>query len=152
MIGESERDSLICKTVADAEVDFNQRHDLQAAAAAAAIQRARDFGGFLSSWVETARLTFPNLYVFGTSERPGRGQRETFVVVASKRPLDLTDLGGREGDPKFGQSEAEPFQPRPYDESHMKALSIRSRGIHLTDDYAPVENLLAPVAATRGND
>ena len=28
----------------------------------------------------------------------------------------------------------------------------RSRGIILTDDYAPVENLLAPVAETRGDE
>jgi hypothetical protein len=34
----------------------------------------------------------------------------------------------------------------------MKAISLRSRGIILTDDYAPVENLLAPVAETRGED
>ena len=30
--------------------------------------------------------------------------------------------------------------------------TARSRGIILTDDYAPVENLLAPVAETRGDD
>ena len=35
---------------------------------------------------------------------------------------------------------------------HLKEIDLRSRGIVLTDDYAPVENLLAPVAATRGED
>jgi spermidine synthase len=115
----------------------------------AAVAQARKLGGFLSSWVETARLTFPHLYVFGTDD-PGRGLRETFVVVASKRPLDLTELGTRKGDPNFYGDDPKLFVP--YDESHMEALKIRSQGIILTDDYAPVENLLAPVAATRGDD
>ena len=34
----------------------------------------------------------------------------------------------------------------------MDELEVRSRGIVLTDDFAPVENLLAPVAATRGDE
>ena len=34
----------------------------------------------------------------------------------------------------------------------MAAIKLRSRGILLTDDYAPVENLLAPVAKTRADD
>ena len=44
------------------------------------------------------------------------------------------------------------FEPRPYAEEHLTAIAKRSRGIILTDDYAPVENLLAPVAETRGKD
>ena len=34
----------------------------------------------------------------------------------------------------------------------MDEIKVRSRDIILTDDYAPVENLLAPVAETRGDD
>ena len=52
-----------------------------------------------------ARKTFPHIYVFGTDDNPGSGLRETFVVVASKAPLDIDALGGREGDPKFFQSD-----------------------------------------------
>ena len=33
-----------------------------------------------------------------------------------------------------------------------EAIDLRSRNITLTDDYAPVDNLLAPVAETRGTD
>ncbi|MEO6810507.1 MAG: fused MFS/spermidine synthase [Isosphaeraceae bacterium] len=113
---------------------------------------ARSLGGFLGSWVNTAKQTFPHVYVFGTDTEPGYGLRETFVVVASKRPLKLDDLGERDGDPSFFTEEGEPFRPRPYSQGDMDALAVRSRGIVLTDDYAPVENLLAPVAATRGED
>jgi spermidine synthase/MFS family permease len=116
-----------------------------------AIARARSMGGFIGSWVETARQTFPHLYVFGTTKVPGNGLRETFVVVASKKPLDLEDLGSRPDDPEFFD-DGELFTPKPYPKADMDALKIRSQGIILTDDYAPVENLLAPVAATRGED
>ncbi|RUL83375.1 fused MFS/spermidine synthase [Tautonia sociabilis] len=114
------------------------------------VAEARGLGAFLGAWTRTASLTFPNLEIFGTDE-PGNGFRETFVVVASKAPIDVAELGRRPGDPTFEQS-GEPFQPDPYGPEHREALLIRSRGIVLTDDYAPVENLLAPVAATRATD
>ncbi len=122
------------------------------------ITAAHEYGGFLGSWIKTAQYedpefkkTFPYVYVFGTDEIPGGGLRETFVVVASKTKLDLDKLGERDDDPQFFQND-KLFQPKPYSESVMKELDVRSRGIVLTDDYAPVENLLAPVARTRGED
>ena len=72
-------------------------------------------------------------------------------MVASKQPLELDDLGSRDDDPQFFQDDRL-FEPRPFGPDHVKAIDVRSRGIVLTDDYAPVENLLAPVAATRGED
>ena len=118
-----------------------------------ALEQARVYSGFLGAWARTARLTFPYLYIFGTDDIPGSGLRETFVVVASKAPLDniLADLGGRDEDPRFFQDDRL-FEPKPFSKEHQEAIDLRSRGIILTDDYAPVENLLAPVAATRGED
>lgn len=114
---------------------------------------AHKLGGFLSSWVKTARITFPHIYVYGTENEPGEGERETYVVVVSKKELDLKDLGKRPTDPVFEKkSDGGKFQPEPFPELNMKELDVRARGIVLTDDYAPVENLLAPVAATRGDD
>ena len=114
------------------------------------LERAKGLGGFLSSWVKTARETFPHVYVYGTETEPGQGERETFVVVVSKQPIDLKELGKRPNDPKFVNNGAK-FEPEPFPELNMKELDVRARGIILTDDYAPVENLLAPVAATRGD-
>lgn len=114
------------------------------------LERAKGLGGFLSSWVKTARETFPYVYVYGTETEPGQGERETFVVVVSKQPVDLKELGKRPNDPKFVNNGAK-FEPEPFPELNMKELDVRARGIILTDDYAPVENLLAPVAATRGD-
>lgn len=117
------------------------------------LEYAHSFGGFLGSWVQTARRTFPHVYIFGTDDTPGYGLRETFVVVASKQPLDdiIKDLGKRKEDPKFFQGD-KLVEPEPYGPADLKEVDQRSRGIILTDDYAPVENLLAPVAATRGDD
>jgi MFS family permease len=113
--------------------------------------RALGYGGFVGAWVRTAKLTFPHVAIFGTDQNPGGGLRETFVVVASKAPIKMDDLGSRDDDPRFFDND-QLFEPRPFSPEHQKAIDIRSRGIVLTDDYAPVENLLAPVAATRGDD
>ena len=115
------------------------------------LTKGHTYGGFLGAWVKTARLTFPHIYVFGTTDIPGGGLRETFVVVASKNPIDIDQLGGREDDPKFFQHD-KLFEPRPFGEKDLAEVDQRARGIILTDDYAPVENLLAPVAKTRGDD
>ena len=59
------------------------------------------------------------------------------------KPLDLTDLGRRLDDPKFYTKSAR-TEPEPYGPKDEAIVKIRSRNIILTDDYAPVENLLAP--------
>ena len=133
-----------------------QKADVKDEAAKKAVRaderwRKDRFGGFLGAWVKTAKLEFPYVYIFGTDDDPGTGLRETFVVVASKKPIDLADLGGRDDDPKFFQSD-KLIEPRPYGPKDVEQVDRRSRGIILTDDYAPVENLLAPVAETRGEE
>ena len=116
------------------------------------LRRAHGLGGFLGAWAKTAALTFPHLYIFGTDRNPGSGLRETFVVVASRQPLDLTELALRDDDPQFFHNDRR-TEPKPYPPDDEKAVvESRSRDIILTDDYAPVENLLAPVAETRADD
>jgi MFS family permease len=114
--------------------------------------KARRYGGFVGAWTKTAKLTWDNVYIFGTDDTPGSGLRETFVVVASMQPLDLEDLGKRVDDPKFYHKKRR-TEPKPYGKADYDAVvDIRSKNIILTDDYAPVENLLAPVAETRADD
>jgi hypothetical protein len=114
---------------------------------------AKNYGGFVGSWTKTAMLTFgkDNVYIFGTDD-PGEGRRETFVVVASMKPLDLKELGLRKDDPRYYTPRGRQTTPKVYNEEDFNMLvNNRSRGIVLTDDYAPVENLLGPVAETRGD-
>ncbi len=116
-----------------------------------AMAKAYRFGGFVGAWVNTAKRTFDHVYIFGTDAIPGAGSRETFVVVASNQELDLNDLGHRLDDPKFYKRK-KVTTPERYSKQDEEAIDKRSRKIILTDDYAPVENLLAPVAETRGDD
>jgi len=139
------------KAVAEAARAYGLDAERIARAAAVSLARARRRGAFLGSWVETAQLTFDEVEIFGTASRPGVGTRETFVVTASRVPVDLQDLGRRPGDPTFEQS-GQLFAPDPYRPDDRRQLRIRSQGIILTDDYAPVENLLAPVAASRASN
>jgi hypothetical protein len=118
---------------------------------ASAMASAYRYGGFVGAWVRTAKKTFNHVYIFGTDGVPGEGSRETFVVVVSNQALDLADLGKRADDPKF-YKRSKPTLPEPYKPEDEEAIDKRSRNIILTDDYAPVENLLAPVAETRGTD
>ncbi len=116
-----------------------------------ALAAAHRYGGFVGAWVRTAKKTFNHVYIFGTDSVPGEGSRETFVVVASNQELDVSDMGKRPDDPKFFKHSKQTL-PVPYNPADEKAIDERSRNIILTDDYAPVENLLAPVAETRGID
>jgi MFS family permease len=114
---------------------------------------AERYGGFVGAWTKTAMLTFgkDNVYIFGTDD-PGEGRRETFVVVASMKPLDLKELGLRKDDPRYFTPRGKQTTPKPYSEADFNTVvDRRSRGIILTDDFAPVDNLLAPVAETRGD-
>jgi spermidine synthase len=88
---------------------------------------------FLGAVINTLQKTFPHVYV--TAERNTHPvTRDTFVVVAAKKPIDMTAL---QGDKKI-----KIWHPT---ESEMDHFKKSSRGIVLTDDYIPVENMLAPV-------
>ena len=92
-------------------------------------------GLFLGATVNTLDKTFPYVYVI--SEDEPRSTRNTFVIIAVKREINLENLGSEE-------------QTRNLDlwilsNSDMEELRQKARGMVLTDNYAPVENLLAPV-------
>ncbi len=143
----------VAKEKADKLIDNKEitDPDEQERVRAKALDAAKRYGGFVGAWTKTAKLTFPHVWIFGTDDEPGSGKRETFVVVAAMQDLDLKDLGRRTDDPKF-YSHNTRTEPKPYSEKHEQAIEVRSRQIVLTDDYAPVDNLLAPVAETRADD
>jgi tetratricopeptide (TPR) repeat protein/MFS family permease len=92
-------------------------------------------GRFLGAVVNTVRQTFPAVYVV-TSRIGLPSLRDTFVVVAAKHEIDPAALL-REHDRhlKFWLLDA----------AEMEYLQGRGGDIILTDDYAPVENMLTPV-------
>ena len=93
-----------------------------------------DSGLFLGAYVNTLQKTFPFIYVVTMAGRP-RSDQSTFVVVATKRELDLDNL---EKDYKKKHLELWTFT-----DSDMAQVKTKAGGLVLTDDHAPVENLLA---------
>jgi spermidine synthase/Flp pilus assembly protein TadD len=98
-----------------------------------------DSGLFLGSYVNTLKQTFSNVYVISISGQRRSG-RNTFVVVATQRELDLDNLH---------KDYAQTYLDLWYlSEKEVAELMYRSGVIVLTDDHAPVENLLAPVGCS----
>ncbi len=100
------------------------------------------YSKFLGSYVRTAQKTFPGVAVFCTASggQPSES-RETFVIAMSPKPIDYSDLGTRRGE-RF-------FEGSLLTQEHLEQAISRSGEIVLTDDFAPIENLLAPVARER---
>ncbi len=92
-------------------------------------------GQFLGAMVNTLKETFDNVYVI-TSSTVSPSLRDTFVVTAAKFLFDPQAI--------FSSYDKN-FKMWYLNESEIEYLREKSRGIILTDDYVPVENLLAPV-------
>ncbi len=101
-----------------------------------------DSGLFLGAYVNTLRQTFP--FVAAISEHgTATSDRNTFVIVAARHKLDLENVcAGYEIDKKAWY----------LSDLEMADLGEKSGQMTLTDDYAPVENLLAPVVRQAKKD
>ncbi|MCY2966990.1 MAG: hypothetical protein NT069_25710 [Planctomycetota bacterium] len=78
--------------------------------------------------------------------------RDTFVVACSLKRLSFDGLfesGSYWHNKPFASTERSADGETLVDSGEMPALLQLSRGIELTDDFAPVDNLLAPVFASR---
>jgi tetratricopeptide (TPR) repeat protein/MFS family permease len=95
-----------------------------------------DSGLFLGAVVKTLQQTFPYVYV-AAEDRSRPARRDTFVVIAAMRKINLENLGSEK--PVAGSN------LWILNDSEIETLKGKGRGIVLTDDYVPVENMLAPV-------
>ncbi len=92
-------------------------------------------GRLLGAVANTIRETFPCVYVL-TDQTDLSAASDTAVVVAAQRQLDLqTILAGR----------SQHLRLCLLDDAQVDALKEHCGHVLLTDDYAPVENLVAPV-------
>ena len=96
-------------------------------------------GSFLRAYVYTLRQTFNYVYVAGVDGALGAEVRQTYVLVASQHPLDDIMAG-----PSLNSYFLAPADLQTYLQQEPALL--------LTDDYVPVDNLLAPVFADSGLD
>jgi len=98
-------------------------------------------GSFLRAFANTLEETFSYVYVLRDDANWDDDGRNTHQLVASSRPLSPADIAeatlraGR-GDP------VSHFMPQ----DTFQAWLDSGEDILLTDDYAPVDNMLAPVA------
>jgi hypothetical protein len=105
-------------------------------------------GQFLARYLNTATTLFPYVYLFTSNEEGPQEGRDTFVVVCALKDLEFEMQPAISSFWKHG-----PFawtQPdengTPHDFGEMPAIRQLARGQLLTDDFAPVDNLLIPVA------
>ncbi len=95
-------------------------------------------GDFLRAYTRTLQEVFPYIYVSAGGSQLGSSSRQTLVIVASRRELAI-----------------HAGTPSPLDEQFLtgvdwQAYLSRGPAVLLTDDYVPVDNLLAPVFADSG--
>ena len=109
-------------------------------------------GRFLASCVATLAEVFPHVYVFSTSHAAPFEGRDTYVLVASQQRLQLENLehdGTHWMTPPFAAIETSDDGTTSRS-GQMASLLATSRGLILTDDFAPVDNLLQPVFERQG--
>jgi spermidine synthase len=95
---------------------------------------------FLPAYVRTLQQTFDYVYVAPNAEGWRTVSRDTFVIVATDVPVDLS---GFEVDSRFRSSVLS--------DAEVSELLEEGRDVILTDRYAPVEQMLAPVYLGRVN-
>ncbi len=99
-------------------------------------------GKFLGAVLNTLRQTFADVHV--VTQLAPRKSRNTFVVIASKKKLSLDKI----------RREIWPNDPGIWvlSEEQIRMVIAKADDIILTDDYAPVENLLVPVVRRSTTD
>ncbi len=98
------------------------------------------YGRLLGAYVLTLRKTFKHVHVFCTRRDGVREGRDTFVIAASMVPGRFEDCRAGHGGSFPGSMLAE---------ENLMALADKADRRILTDDDAPVENLLEPVVRHR---
>jgi spermidine synthase len=100
-----------------------------------------DTGKFVGAVFNTLQKTFPNVYIL--SQALPHNMRNTFVLVASKQRIDIH---------RFIEQYSGDIDIWLLNDTEMDTLKKKACNIVLTDDYAPVENLLTPVVCQSAPD
>jgi spermidine synthase len=96
-------------------------------------------GDFLRGYVNTLQQIFTYVYVSPVVAELGALDRQTYVIVASNRELPIHQA-----------AKSSPLDERFVSMDELTAYLQQGRRLTLTDDYVPVDNLLAPVFEASG--
>ena len=102
-------------------------------------------GKFIPAYTNTVLQVWPAVQVLADSDTFGTSSASTFVVAASDEaiaPSRLSDV--------HGQGPNGSVTTHIMDGAQMHAWLENAHAPILTDDYAPVDNLIAPIFAERG--
>jgi spermidine synthase len=102
-------------------------------------------GEFLRAYLRTLTQSFEHVYLFGLGSAWTGTGASTYVAVASPSPLDLDSFREFEG----VTTKREKFSAV-MDAQTLREYLDTGRQITLTDDYAPVDNLVARLFVERG--
>ncbi len=97
-------------------------------------------GDFLRAYTHTLRQSFRNVYVAPTLQTWRRSPSSSFVLIATGTPLDLSAfkaIDAGDGDPLLAR--------QMLSQEEIDALLAEDRVVMLTDRYAPVDQMLAPM-------
>ncbi len=98
------------------------------------------YGEFVRAYVHTLQQTFRNVYLVPGSDSWRQTIRTTFVLIASDTPLDKSKLAGMDagdGDALLARQIAS--------EADVQKLLTEAPVVTLTDQYSPVDQMLASV-------
>jgi spermidine synthase len=96
------------------------------------------WGDFLRAYTHTLRQTFRHVYLAPTIDTWREASRSTFVLIGSDTPLDLEVLEKVNGANSL-------FKEQLLTQEEADDLLTEGRVVMLTDRYAPVDQMLAPV-------
>ena len=102
-------------------------------------------GEFLRAEANALSVVFPHVYILGRGEEFLPFDRNTYVLMASRQPLDRAKLDA------ITSPQDPASRTTVLSEVRMKDYLKSGRALTLTDDFVPVDQLLARLFVERGN-
>jgi spermidine synthase len=102
-------------------------------------------GEFLKAEANALGAVFPHVYVFGRGEAFEPFDRNTYVLMASRAPLNRAALDA------ITAGDEPSIRTTPLPADRLNAYLTSGRALTLTDDFVPVDQLLARLFVERGN-
>ena len=102
-------------------------------------------GEFLRAEANALRAVFPHVYIFGRGVVFQPFDRNTYVLMASRAPLNRAALDA------ITAADDPLLRTTPLSTDRFNAYVAAGRALTLTDDFVPVDQLLARLFVERGN-
>jgi spermidine synthase len=102
-------------------------------------------GEFLKAEANALRAVFPHVYIFGRGGGFNPFDRNTYVLMASRAPLNRATLAA------ITAADEPALRTTPLSVDKFNAYVTSGRAITLTDDFVPVDQLLAKLFVERAN-